>query len=171
MDQERIASAITRAKVALAEAADEARYRDSEAVARLDAGLRVRIDGSDGASVVTDMPTGVGGEASAPSPGWMFRAAVASCVASFIAMRAAEKGVDLRGLSVMVDSESDDRGLLGVSAVPAGPLSMRVVVRAEGASDDATVREIIEWGRAHCPVCDAVERAVPVQLTIELQNA
>jgi uncharacterized OsmC-like protein len=171
MDQERIASAITRAKVALAEAADEARYRDSEAVATLDAGLRVRIDGPDGASVVTDMPTGVGGEASAPSPGWMFRAAVASCVASFIAMRAAEKGVDLRGLSVMVDSESDDRGLLGVSAVPAGPLSMRVVVRAEGASDDATVREIIEWGRAHCPVCDAVERAVPVQLTIELQNA
>lgn len=171
MDQERIASAITQAKAALAESADEARYRDSEAVATLEAGLRVRTDGPDGVSLITDMPTSVGGEASAPSPGWLFRSAVASCVASLIAMRAAEIGVDLRGLTVMVDSESDDRGLLGVSEVPAGPLAMRVIVRAQGASDDATVREIIEWGKAHCPVCDAVERAVPVQLTIELQTA
>lgn len=121
--------------------------------------------------MVTDMATGVGGDGSAPSPGWIFRSAVASCVATLIAMRAAEEGVELPGLEVMVDSESDDRGLLGIGAVPAGPLSMRVIVRAYGTADDVRVREIIEWGKAHCPVCDAVVRAVPVQLTIELPES
>ncbi|WP_167040512.1 OsmC family protein [Salinibacterium sp. ZJ454] len=171
MDQERIASAITRVRETLAEHAAEMRYRDSEAIATIEAGLRVKVNGPHGASIVTDMPNGVGGEGSAPSPGWILRSAVASCVATLIAMRAAEEGVDLPGLEVMVDSESDDRGLLGIGAVPAGPLSMRVIVRAQGTSDDARAREIIAWGKAHCPVCDAVERAVPVQLTIELPGS
>jgi uncharacterized OsmC-like protein len=81
------------------------------------------------------MPTGVGGGSSAPSPGWLARAALASCDATVIAMRAAELGIPLQGLEVTVDSESDDRGLLGMDdAVPAGPLSSRILVRivAEG---------------------------------------
>ena len=44
-------------------------------------------------------------------------------------MRAAERGVALHGLRVAVDSESDDRGILGIAEnVPAGPLSMRLRV-------------------------------------------
>ncbi|WP_167138487.1 OsmC family protein [Diaminobutyricimonas sp. TR449] len=166
MDQERIASAITRVRETLAEHAET--YRDSAATATLEAGLRVKVAGPDGEFMVTDMSAGVGGEGTAPSPGWIFRSAVASCVATLIAMRAAEEGVELPGLKVMVDSESDDRGLLGIGEVAAGPLSMRVIVRVQSTSDDAKVREIIEWGTAHCPVWDAVERAVPGQLTIEL---
>jgi len=171
MDQERIAAAIAGARELLTEHADEARYRDQAAVATVEAGLRVQVQGAAGASVVTDMSTGVGGAASAPSPGWLLRAAAASCVATLIAMRAAERDVELSGLEVTVDSESDDRGLLGMGAVPAGPLSVRVVVRVDRSSaDDATVREIIEWGKAHCPVCDAIGRAVPVELAIELRE-
>ncbi len=60
--------------------------------------------------------------ASAPSPGWLLRAAEASCVATLITMRAAMLGIDLDTLEVTVDSVSDDRGLLGVDdTVPAGP--------------------------------------------------
>jgi hypothetical protein len=39
-------------------------------------------------------------------------------------MRAAELGIPLQRLEVTVDSESDDRGILGMDeAIPAGPLS------------------------------------------------
>ena len=88
-------------------------------------------------------------------------------------MRAAELGVAIEGLEVAVDSESDDAGILGVDAdVPAGPLSMRVAVRVASASvPDEAVREVIAWGVEHCPVCDAVKRAVPVELDIDIGSS
>jgi hypothetical protein len=66
---------------------------------------------------------------------------------------------------------SDDRGLLGLDeSVPAGPLSGHVSVRLTAAGVDAmTLEEITRWGVKHCPVCDAVERAVPV--TTEVATA
>ena len=71
-----------------------------------------------------DMPPSVGGGGKAPSPGWFLRASHASCIATLIAMRAAEEGVVMTQLEVVVDSQSDDRGILGAADdVPAGPLS------------------------------------------------
>jgi uncharacterized OsmC-like protein len=63
---------------------------------------------------------------------------------------------------------SDDRGLLGIGDdVPAGPLSGRVAVRLTAAdTDPATLEEMARWGVRHCPVCDALERAVPVTTEI-----
>ena len=170
MGEADIAKAIAGARSWVAANRTEARYRDGAASAVIEDGLRVRTTGANGEDVVTDMVTGIGGGGSAPSPGWMFRAANASCIATLIAMRAAELGIRLDGLTVDVDSESDDAGLLDVdAAVPAGPLSMRVVVRVEAASgSDDQVRDVIRWGVAHCPVCDAVKRAVPVELEISV---
>lgn len=169
MSNSRIAEAITSAKAYLATHPDEARYRDSVASAVVEDGLRVRVTGPDGSSLVTDMVAGVGGTASGPSPGWLFRAAYASCAATLIVMRAAEQGVVLSGLEVDVDGESDDRGILGIAGeVPAGPISMRVAVRAESARDEATVREIVMWGLQHCPVDDAIRRPVPVELDVRV---
>jgi uncharacterized OsmC-like protein len=88
-------------------------------------------------------------------------------------MRAAELGVVLQGLEVVVDSESDDAGILGVDeAVPAGPLSMRVAVRVASSPAPADqVRDIVQWGIDHCPVCDAVKRAVPLQVDLDIAGA
>jgi uncharacterized OsmC-like protein len=171
MAQERIATAIGGAKAYLTANPAEARYRDSPATATLEEGLRMRVTGPDGASLVTDMVPAVGGEGSAPGPGWMFRAAHASCVATLIAMRAAEEGIALGRLQVTVDSESDDRGILGLDpGVPAGPLSVRVVVAATasaGADADA-LRRVIDDGVAHCPVHDLAGRAVPVEVDVRV---
>jgi uncharacterized OsmC-like protein len=114
------------------------------------------------------MVPSVGGTATAPSPGWLLRASEASCVATLIAMRAAMLGIALDTLDVTVDSESDDRGLLGIDdAVPAGPLTSRVAVRLRAAGADPTeLEEMARWGVRHCPVCDALERAVPVTTEI-----
>jgi uncharacterized OsmC-like protein len=168
MTQAEIATKITGARDYLSAHRDEARYRDSAATARLDGGLRTTVEGGDGTTLATDMSTGIGGGGSSPSPGWLLRAANASCIATLIAMRAAELGVTLSDLEVSVDSESDDYGILGLDeSVPAGPLSMRVAVRAaaDGIADD-DLRAIVRWGVDHCPVCDAVKRAVPVELDV-----
>ncbi len=75
------------------------------------------------------MVTSVGDEGSAPSPGWLLRAAAASCVGTLVALRAATLDAAVESLEVTVDSESDDRGILGIDpAVPAVPLSLRVAV-------------------------------------------
>ncbi|MDQ3985930.1 MAG: OsmC family protein [Actinomycetota bacterium] len=170
MSTERIRSAIESACSYLTDNPAEARYTDSAVTARLSDGLRCEVTTPSG-DLLTDMPEGVGGAAEAPTPGWMMRAALATCDATLIAMRAAQEGVEVEALEVTVDSESDDRGLLGLDdEIPAGPLSTRVRVKmtATGASEDK-LREIVEWADKHSPVGDAVRRAVPT--TIELDTA
>jgi uncharacterized OsmC-like protein len=147
---------------------DEARYTDGAATARIEEGLRVKVEGTNGETLVTDMPKGIGGGDAAPSPGWYLRAAMASCDAALIAIRAAHQGVTLTNLEVSVESRSDDRGILGIEKdIPAGPLSSRVHVKISGDADADKLREIVEWGHFHCPVTDAVKREVPIALEIE----
>jgi uncharacterized OsmC-like protein len=160
-----IAEAVKRASAYLTEHPDEARYRDSAAVARVLEGLAVEVKGPGGEILRTDMPKGIGGGGTVPSPGWYFRAATAACIASLIAVRAAATGAELGDVAVEVDSESDDRGILGIGDVPAGPLSTRVVVTVGGGRTDAT-EALVQWAIAHCPVSDAIERAVPVEVEI-----
>jgi len=171
MGREEIAAAIAGARTYLTANPAEARYRDSPATATLEDGLRTRVEGPDGAPIVTDMVTGVGGGGTAPGPGWMFRAAHASCVATLIAMHAAVAGIDLERLQVTVDSESDDRGILGIDPdVPAGPLGIRVVVSITAVGADADrARRIVDEGVAHCPVHDLAARAVPVEVVVQIE--
>ncbi len=149
---------------------DDARSTDSAAVARLAGGLRVRVTDPAGRTVETDMVKSVGGEDAAPSAGWLFRAAIAACDTTLIAMRAAMLGVELTDVEVTIDSESNDLGILGIDdSVPAGPLSVRTRVRVAATDiDEAALRDLVEWAIAHCPVCDAAKRALPMELEIDL---
>ena len=163
-----IADAVARASAYLTEHPDEARYRDSAATARIDAGLVATVSGPGGESTSTDMPAGIGGTATTVSPGWLLRAAAASCVASLIVIRAAALGITIGPVEVTVDSESDDRGILGLDeSVPAGALSMKVVVSIGDPSpaDDAR-RDLVDWALAHCPVTETVSRAVPISVEL-----
>ena len=161
-----IRAALEAAGAYLAEHPDQARYTDSPATASVEHDLRVRVVGPNGETLTTDMPAAVGGGGAAPSPGWFLRAAVAACVTSLAVMRAAQLGIEGFSCEVEVDSESDDRGILGLDAsVPGGPLSMRVGVRMTGASADR-LAEVAHWAVDHCPVSDAVRRAVPLRIEV-----
>jgi len=147
---------------------DEVRYTDSIARARVEAGLRVVVEGPAAERLETDMPAAVGGAGSAPSPGWFLRAAVAACVTSLATMRAAQLGWAGFSCRVEVDSESDDRGILGLDAsVPGGPLAMRIgfQVTADGTGLEQ-LEELAVWAVEHCPVSDAVRRAVPLHIEV-----
>jgi uncharacterized OsmC-like protein len=147
---------------------DEASYTDTPATARLESGLRVTVIGPNGEAITTDMPSAVGGAGSAASPGWLYRAALAACVLSLATMRAAQLGITAFHCEVDVDSESDDRGILGLDPeVPAGPLSIRVGFRmsADGI-DGPELDQIARWAVDHCPVAEAAGRAVPLHVEV-----
>lgn len=164
-----IREAISAAIAYLTEHPAEARYTDGPATAMLKEGLAVTVTGPDGAVVQTDMPKSVGGTGAGPSPGWLLRAAQASCLATLIAMRAAQLGLEPGPIEVRIDSESDDRGILGIDeSVPVGPLSSRARVRLKLRSiSREELGGLVRWADAHCPVQDAVRRAVPSSLEVE----
>jgi uncharacterized OsmC-like protein len=130
-------------------------------------GLRFRVEGPS-ASLTSDMAESVGGGGSAPTPGWLLRAALAACDATVVAMEAARDGIELTDLHVSVESESDFRGVLGVDpSAQAGPLSVRVTIRlaAPDASEDQ-LRAIVERAESNSPVRDALAREVAMTTEI-----
>ena len=110
------------------------------------------------------MATSLGGGGSAPSPGWLLRAALASCDATIVAMEAARAGIELTELTVTVVSESDNRGVLGVGdAGPPGPLSVQVRIElAASNATDAQLRELVHRAESRSAVADAIARRVTV---------
>lgn len=158
---EEIRSAIEKASGYLAENPDAATGTDAAATAVMEEGLRCRVEGPKG-TVVTDMSESVGGGASAPTPGWMLRAALAACDATLVAMEAARDGIELSELTVSVESDSDFRGVLGVDGGGhPGPLAVRT--RIELGAPDATedqLRAIVQRAEERSPVHDAIVREV-----------
>ena len=149
---------------------ERALSRDPAAVARLEKGLAMRVTGWGDDVVYTDMPESVGGASGAPKPGWIQQAALASCNATLIAMRAGQLGIDLTTLEVEVNGRSDFRGIFGISdEVPAGPARFDVIVRlaADGASPE-DLHSLVAWMRDHSPVFDTVTREVDVDVVTEL---
>jgi len=170
MGSEAIRHAIETATEYLRQHPDEARSTDSAATASIVDGLIVRVTGPGGASITTDMVPSVGGTASAVSPGWLLRAAEASCVVTLIAMRAAVLGVTIDTLEVTVGSVSDDRGMLGApEGVHPGPTESwaHIIVSAKGTPEEK-LKEVVRWAEEHSPVTDSLCRAVPHSLKTEL---
>jgi uncharacterized OsmC-like protein len=149
-----VRDAIEKLSKVFAEQPQKACSRNTSATAVLEDGLKFQVTGPHGERLSTDMPPALGGGGSAPNPGWLLRASLASCNASVIAIRAAEIGVTLTSLEVSVSSESDSRGLIGTDAgVSAGLFGLRTHVKI--AAKDATpeqLREIVQWADAHSPV-------------------
>jgi uncharacterized OsmC-like protein len=162
-----IRNAIETASGHLEEHPEAAVATDAAATAVCEEGLRFRVDGPNG-NVISDMSKSVGGGATAPTPGWLLRAALASCDATLVAMEAARDNVELTDLTVTVESESDFRGVLGVDgSVHPGPLAVRV--RIELTAPDAIedqLREIVQRAELRSPVRDAVARAVSMTTEI-----
>lgn len=164
-----IRSAMERATKHLTEHPEAATGSDSAATAVREDGLRFRVEGP-WSSLTSDMAESVGGGASAPTPGWLLRAALAACDATLVAMEAVRDGIELTDLQVSVEGESDFRGILGVDpSVHAGPLSLHVGIRlaAADATDDQ-LRAIVKRAESRSPVRDALARKVPMTTEIAI---
>ena len=115
---------------------------------------------------------GVGGDQ--VKPGWLFRAGLASCFATRIAMQAAAAEIELTMLEVVASSRSDARGLFGMAEVSgepvgAGPRDVQLFVKisAPGVAAER-LQSLVEDCNSCSPVSAAVRDAVPVTLRIEV---
>lgn len=177
MAQPSIAAAVQRVITAFARHPDLAVHDDVPATARWQSGTRMVVRNPNGIEVLTDMPAELGGSADQVTPGWLFRASVASCAATSITLAAAVEGIALQTLQVQVGSRSDARGLLGMSdsdgqAVHAGPLevSLHITVHAPG-TDPAALRALVEGCLSHSPIPSALRTATPYSLHIHTEPA
>jgi uncharacterized OsmC-like protein len=170
-----IAAAVQRVESVLRRRPEAGISDDAPAAARWGGGTRVVTRHDNGTQVVTDMPIELGGSGDQVSPGWLLRAALASCAVTRIAMATASEGIELHSLEARVQSRSDARGLLGMAAedgtpVPAGPRDMQLVVRisAPGVAAER-LHALVQQSCGCSPVGSAMEEAVPVALRIEVE--
>jgi uncharacterized OsmC-like protein len=142
---------------------------DVPATATIEEGLKCRIEAPDGTAIYTDMPKSIGGSASANSPGWHLRAALASCDATMIALRAARLGLKINSIEVRVEATSDGRGMfLDEDVLPGSPgMSLYFKIIAPDASQE-TIEDLVHWVEQHSHVGSDISRAVDLSSKIEI---
>jgi uncharacterized OsmC-like protein len=152
-------------------------HDDAPATVRWLAGTRLVACHTNGTEIPTDMPSQLGGSGALVTPGWLFRAGLASCAATCIAMKAAAEAVELSTLEVQATSRSDTRGLLGLSdadggEVFAGPTDVALAVRigAHGV-DSERLSALVDAALRASPIPAAVRTATPVALSIVIDGA
>jgi uncharacterized OsmC-like protein len=149
-------------------------HDDAPATARWQTGLRVVTAHANGMQMLTDLPAELGGGGDQVTPGWLFRAGLASCCATRIAMGAAAAGIELSLLEVSASSRSDIRGLFGMAdgssqPVGAAPCDVQLLVKiaAPGVSAQR-LQGLVEDGNRCSPVSAAVRDAIPVAVLVEV---
>lgn len=177
MTREDIAAAVQRVKSVLQRRPAAGIHDDAPATAHWQTGLRVVTSHANGTQMPTDMPTELGGSGDRVTPGWLFRAGLASCLTTCIAMDAATEGIDLATLEVKVTSRSDLRGMLGMvdsTGVPvgAGPNEIQIHVRISAVGVSAErLRLLVDDSNRCSPISAAARDAVPIALRIEVNAA
>ena len=172
-----IAAAIARVKSVLQRRPEMGLHDDVPVTARWQHSTRVVAAHPNGKEVATDMPGELGGSGDQVSPGWLFRAGLASCTATTIAMNAAAEGIEITALEVKVGSRTDSRGFLGMSddagqPIYAGPgnLAMEVRIAAKGVAEER-LRAFVRQCYVQSPIPNAVENTTPMALQIEIEAA
>jgi uncharacterized OsmC-like protein len=174
MSTQDIAAAMERVEAVLRRRPDHGLHDDGPATARWQGGTRIIASHPNGAQMPTDMPTELGGTGDQVSPGWLFRAGLASCLSTCIAMNAAAQGIALATLEVVAGSRSDTRGLLGMTDTAGSPVtaasqdvSLHVSLTAPGVASQR-LRDLVDYSYRHSPVPSALLAATPIALHIDV---
>jgi organic hydroperoxide reductase OsmC/OhrA len=174
MTIEDIAAAVQRVESVLRRRPATGIHDDAPATAQWQTGLRIVARDANGTQMVTDMPSELGGSGEHVTPGWLFRAGLASCLATRIAMGAATAGIELKLLEVLASSRSDARGLFGLADVSgepvgAGPRDVQLLVRISAAGICAQkLQALVEDSNRCSPISAAARNVVPVTLRVEV---
>lgn len=140
------------------------------AVTELVDGLRCRTAIGDHV-VESDLPRGLGGEATAPTPGALLRAALGSCLAMGYRLRAARRGVALDAIRVVVETDSEIDGMLrlGTTARP-GFSEVRYHVELTSDASDEELQAIADEADRLSPMLDAIGRTNRVERTLSIDR-
>jgi organic hydroperoxide reductase OsmC/OhrA len=169
-----IAHAMQRVRAVFTRRPEAALHADEPASAHWQQGLRVLARHANGTQLTTDMPSELGGQGIEVTPGWLLRAALASCLATRIAMECAAREIALTRLEVVAASRSDVRGLFGMVgqageriAPEPREVQLRVRIAASNVAADG-LQAMIEESHRCSPVSSAIERPVAVSLHVQV---
>jgi uncharacterized OsmC-like protein len=130
--------------------------------ARLVNGLRCEIEEGEW-KLAADMPAKAGGDETAPTPGVLGRAALASCLAMGIAAWAARLGVTVDALEVEVEADFNARGELGIGDVAPGYAEVRYVITFESTASEQELDALLDLAERHSPYLDIFGRAIALK--------
>ena len=168
-----VARALQRAESVLQRRPQAGLHDDAPATAHWERDTRVTALHANGTRLPTDMPTEFGGSGDQVSPGWLFRAGLASCAATCIVFRAAAAAVALDELEIVASSRSDSRGLLSMNdadgmavSAAARELKLQIRIAARGVSGEQ-LRAMVIAGLESSPVYAALRATVPIGVRID----
>jgi len=172
---DKVLNAMQRVRAVLARRPEAGVHVDEPATSQWIEGLCVETFHANGTQITTDMPVELGGAGNQVSPGWLLRAAMASCLATRIAMEAAALGITLRRLEVVAKSTSDARGLLGMAdeggkKITPAPREVQLEVKI-GATNSSKeqLQTMIDYSFRCSPVSAAIDRTISVGLHVDIE--
>lgn len=140
-------------------------FGTASAVGSLEEGLVCRV-ASGPLEVVMDMPQSLGGEASAPGPGYIVRAGLIGCIAIGIKMTAVREGMSTDRITVRIDMDFDDSALLAMGRNSAAPLETRIAIEVESTAARAAVEAMVARALAADPYFRALRDPQKVAVAV-----
>lgn len=168
-----VTQAVHRVRAVLERRPEAGIHDDPPATARWEGGTRCSTRHANGTLVPTDMPRELGGSGETVTPGWLFRASLASCAATSIVLAAAAQEIALDSLEVQATSRSDARGLLCVaetdgSVVYGGPGDMELHIHIVSAQvSTERLHALVHDALGRSPIPCATRNATPLALRID----
>jgi uncharacterized OsmC-like protein len=139
-----------------------AAFNTKRATGRVEQGLVCHAR-QDNYTATMDMPEPIGGDGSAPSPGFHIRMGLVGCVAVGIKLTAVREGIDIGAIDVDVEMDFDDAAMIGVSDNTAAPLETRITVRIESTAPWDEVTAMVGRALERDPYFIAFRDAQPMK--------
>ena len=118
-----------------------------------------------------DVPAGAGGTDSGPDPGMLIRGALGSCLAIDIRTWAARLGVAIDEVRIEVDSELDQRGMLGMDeSIPAGYQKVSYRVHLTSDAPEADLKRVLQQAEKFNPRVHDLRNAIPLEGTLTIHR-
>ena len=121
-------------------------------------------------SVSMDMGKAMGGNATAPSPGFFAKAGMVGCIAIATRMTAAREGLSIRSVHVEVETDSDTLAIFGLGGGNAAPLDTRVRIMIDSDEPDAQIDALVDRVLSRDTWFLALRDAQPVTIGWERQT-
>jgi uncharacterized OsmC-like protein len=156
--------------IAIYQKRPDAAFSSIRANGHLGEGLTCRVRQGDHEAVM-DMSKGIGGDGSAPTPGFFIRAGLAGCVAIGIKFAATREGIAIDAIDVDVEMDFDDSAMLGVGSNSAAPLETRFTIALTSPAPWEQVTAMVDRALAADPFFVALRDAQNVKTRVVAGSA
>ena len=141
--------------------------KNEKVTVRSDKGLSCEVDCNSGKYNV-DMPSQVGGRATAPTPGEYEAGALGSCVSIMTRMWAAKLEIPIESVKVEVEYEADRRFLFNIGDVPPHWKSLGYSITVESSAPEEDVMRVLDLAHRQSHVRGDFEYAFDIKRTVTI---